>query len=104
MSCRWSTSRNGGATRPGREDPGGDLVEQRLEEVVVGAVDERDVDVGPTQELCGEEPAEAPTDDEHPWPGSRWGLGGRAHEPTSTSTGSGLAVTRARNTQYVQPW
>ena len=47
------------------EDPRRDLVEQRLEQVVVGPVDERDVDVGAPQPPGGEEPAEAATDDRH---------------------------------------
>ena len=37
------------------EDPRRDLVEQRLEQVVVGPVDERDVDVGPSQPPGGRE-------------------------------------------------
>ena len=51
----------------GRQDPGGDLVEQRLEEVVVGALHHRDVDVGASEELRCEQPAEATADDEHSW-------------------------------------
>ena len=50
------------------EDPRRDLVEQRLEQVVVGPVDERDVDVGPPQPPGGGEPAEAAADDRHPVP------------------------------------
>ena len=47
------------------EDPGRDLVEQRLEEVVVGPVDDRDLDIGAAQRLGGEEAAEAAADDHH---------------------------------------
>jgi hypothetical protein len=46
------------------QDPGGHLVEQRLEQVVLGAVDERDHDVAAAQRPCGEEPAEAAPDDD----------------------------------------
>ena len=49
----------------GREGPGGDLVGQRLEEMEVAAVDERDLDRGATQALDGVDPAEAPADDHH---------------------------------------
>ena len=41
------------------------LVQQRLEEVVVRAVDERDVDVAPPEDLRGGEAAEAAADDDH---------------------------------------
>ena len=44
------------------EDAGRDLVEQRLEEVVARPRDHRHVDVGPSQGLGPEEPAEAGTD------------------------------------------
>ena len=40
------------------EDAGGHLVEQRLEEVVRGLGDERDVDVGALEGLGAEEAAE----------------------------------------------
>ena len=53
------------------EDPRRELVEQRLEQVVVGPVDERDVDVGPPQPLGGGESAEAAADDHHLVPASR---------------------------------
>ena len=46
------------------EDAGGDLVQQRLEEVVVVPVDQGDVDRRHRQRLGGEEPAEAATDDD----------------------------------------
>jgi hypothetical protein len=62
-----------GRDRPGRQDPGGDLVEQRLEEVVVGAVDERDVHEGAVEGARGVQPPE-PAADHHdpvPRPGAR---------------------------------
>jgi hypothetical protein len=43
----------------------GDLVEQRLEEVVVGAVDDHHLDLGAAQGVGGEEPGEAAADDDH---------------------------------------
>jgi hypothetical protein len=48
----------------GREDPRRDLVEEGLEEVVVGAVDERDVDREPAQGLRRPQAAEAAADDD----------------------------------------
>ena len=51
---------------PSREDAGRELVEQRLEEVVVPCVDERHVDGCPPEELRGEQPAEPASDDDHP--------------------------------------
>src|SRR3712207_9393008 len=42
----------------GRHDGRGDLVEQRLEQVVIGAIDDRDVDRRMTQHACGLEPRE----------------------------------------------
>ena len=47
------------------EDSRRELVEQRLEQVVVRPVDHRDVDVGAPQPLRGEEPTEPATDDRH---------------------------------------
>ena len=55
---------------PFREDAGRHLVEQGLEEVVVGAVDQRDPDRCPPQGLGGEEAAEARADDHHMVPAS----------------------------------
>ena len=46
------------------EDAGRDLVEQRLEQVVVGAVDEGDLDRRASERLRRVEAAEASTDDE----------------------------------------
>ena len=54
-----------------REDSRRDLVEQRLKEVVVRTVDERDLDVALAQELRGEEAAEAAADDDHAMAPSR---------------------------------
>ncbi len=48
------------------EDPGRDLVEQRLEEVVGGLGHHGHLDVAATQLLGAEEPAEAGADDDHP--------------------------------------
>ena len=50
---------------PRREHAGGDLVEQRLEEVVVAAVDQRDVHRHVGESPDGQEAAEAPADDDH---------------------------------------
>ena len=51
---------------PFGQDPGRDLVQQRLEQVVVPAVDHGDVDVRPFEEPGGEQPAEAAADNDHP--------------------------------------
>ena len=48
-----------------RDDPGGDLIEQRLEQVMGGPGDQLDVDVGPLELLCRIESAEARSDDHH---------------------------------------
>src|SRR4051812_10866045 len=50
-----------------RQRRGRDLIEQRLEDMVIGAVDERDVDRRIAQLTRGVQPAEAATDDHHPW-------------------------------------
>ena len=46
----------------GRQDPGRHLVEQRLEEVVVPLVDERDVEVGPSEQPGSRQAAEPAAD------------------------------------------
>ncbi len=48
---------------PSREHPGGDLVEQRLEEVVVGAIHHHHLDRRAAQRLGGEQAAEPAADD-----------------------------------------
>ena len=53
-----------GSDLSGRETGHRHLVEERLEEVIVRAVDQRDVDVGPRERLGGFEPAEAASDDD----------------------------------------
>ena len=58
-----------------RQVAGADLVEQRLERVIVVAVDDRDVSVGVTQRPCHVQAREARTDDQDP----------RAHRPASLS-------------------
>ncbi len=50
------------------EDPGGHLVEQRLEQVMVATVDEDDVDFGVPEYPRRRQAAEAPTDDDDPVP------------------------------------
>ena len=53
-----------GAAMSGAESAGGrDLVEQRLEHVVVAAVDDRDLDVVPPQHARRRQPAEAAAQD-----------------------------------------
>ena len=49
-----------------REDARGHLVEERLEQVVVPPVDQRDVDVGARQQAGGRQAAEAASDHDHP--------------------------------------
>ena len=50
--CRLSTPRNGEAISPGDKVARGDLVEQRLEQVEVAAVDQRHVHRRAPQRLC----------------------------------------------------
>ena len=50
--------------RTRRQDAGGHLVEERLEQVVVAPVDERDVDVGRSEQAGGGQAAEAAADDD----------------------------------------
>ncbi len=53
--------RRTGEICPGERTPGGDLIEQRLEEVVVAPVDQRDLNVlGPGQESGGGRPPKPP--------------------------------------------
>ena len=47
------------------QDPGGDLIEQRLEQVVIGPVHDRDVGIGAGQGARNPDPAEPPADDDH---------------------------------------
>jgi hypothetical protein len=55
-----------GRDQAGRQDPGRDLVEQRLEQVVVGPVDHGDVHVRVLERSHGVQPAEAAADHHHP--------------------------------------
>ena len=47
------------------DDPGGDLIQQRLEQVMGGPGDQLDVDIGPLELLCRVESAEPRSDDHH---------------------------------------
>ncbi len=58
------TSRSAGPICPSERMPVDDLVQQRLEEVVVVPVDQGDVDGRHRQRLGGEEAAEAAADDD----------------------------------------
>jgi hypothetical protein len=64
-ALRWRrrTSRIGRDVALG-EHPGGDLVQERLEEVVVGPVDDHHLHRRPPQRLRGEQPREAAADDD----------------------------------------
>ena len=53
-----------GRDRSRRQDAGGHLVEQRLEQVVIAPVDERDVEVGRGEQAGGGQAAEAAADDD----------------------------------------
>ena len=65
FGCSWNRSRSGWPTADGLEQVGGDLVQERLERVVVVLVDQRDVDVG-VLELPGRTDApEATAEDDH---------------------------------------
>jgi hypothetical protein len=57
-----------GRNLAGREDTGRDLVEERLEEMVVRAVDEGDVDRLPTERPRRSQPTEAAADDDYAVP------------------------------------
>jgi hypothetical protein len=61
----------------GLDQPGGELVEHRLEGVVVVPVDQHDVGVGVLQRLRGTDAAEAAAEDQDAWAGlGRVGLCG----------------------------
>ncbi len=47
------------------QDPGSDLIQQRLEQVVIGPVHDRDVDIGAGQGTRHPHPAEPATNDDH---------------------------------------
>ncbi len=47
------------------QDPGGDLIQQRLEQVVIGPVHDRDVDIGAGQSTRDPDSAEPATDNDH---------------------------------------
>jgi hypothetical protein len=49
----------------GRQQPGGGLVEQRLEEMVVSPVDEGDIDIFPAEQAGRRKAAETATDNDH---------------------------------------
>ncbi len=79
-----------GADLAFRKDAGGHLIEQGLEGVVVGPVDDRDPHRRPLERAGGEEPAEPAADDDHvvqPVAGARCaGSGpGRGHSSRSTT-------------------
>ncbi len=52
-----------------RERRGGNLIEQRLEQMVVVAIEQRDAHVMPSQDLRRRQPAEAAADDDDMWVG-----------------------------------
>ena len=63
------------------EPRGRDLVQQRLEQVVVGAIEQRDVDVVLGQCAHRLQPAEAAADDEHPGSRRHCGFATGSHRP-----------------------
>ena len=73
-------SRSAGRDLPAREDAGSNLVEQRLEQVVVDAVDQRDVNVALRARRSRDlETAEAAADDDDaPASGRFYGFGWRS--------------------------
>ena len=64
-ALRRNMLRSAGRDLARREQAGGDLVEQRLEQVVVGAVDQRDLGPAAGQDLRRPDAAEAAADDHH---------------------------------------
>ena len=50
----------------GREDAGGDLIEQRLEQVMVGSVNHREIQIDAVESPRDVETAEPAADDDHP--------------------------------------
>ncbi len=82
------------------QDPGRDLVQQRLEQVVLRAVDEGDRDVAAAQRPGGEEPAEAAADDDDPV------SCGAVHVPSSSGRLSrrDRASRRRRGAGRRPPW
>jgi hypothetical protein len=49
----------------GRERCGADLIQQRLEQMVIALIDDRELDVGSEQTLRNRQAAEAGADDDH---------------------------------------
>ena len=70
------------------EDAGRHLVEQRLEQVVGGLRDHRDVDVGASQRLGAEQAPEAGADHDHPVPVAGGALHVRHDDDLSLDSGS----------------
>jgi peptidoglycan/xylan/chitin deacetylase (PgdA/CDA1 family) len=70
------------------QDPGSDLIQQRLEQVVIGPVHDRDVDIRPAQGTGRPDPAEPAADDDYT-------VTSLAHE--NSISGRGFPVTAARN-------
>ena len=78
-----------------RQDAGGDLIQQGLEQVVRRPRDEGDVDIGPPQGPGEEEPAEAGSDDDDavPWV--------RGHTRDNDDSGRGMPEPASGSTTWV---
>jgi hypothetical protein len=50
-----------------RERRRGDLIQQRLKDVMVAAIEQRDLDVGLSQRFCRRQPAKSAADNDHMW-------------------------------------
>jgi hypothetical protein len=62
--CLPRISRRGAAICPVDNDADRDLIEQRLEHVMVAAIDQHDPDGSPSQSLGGSKPSEPSADDD----------------------------------------
>jgi hypothetical protein len=75
------------------QDAGRHLVEQRLEEVMVGAVDDGDLDLRVPQRPGREQSAEAAAHDRHPMPAARPSVGSsHGHASQRTTLRSFTAI------------
>ncbi len=81
---------------PGRERTGRDLVGERLEQVEVASIYDREVDRRGGKVLCGLQPAEPAADDDHPVPLTLRATA-RAHDDQPRLFGLGPAERRGPN-------
>jgi len=112
LAAKYRSDRGGDVG--GVQAGGRDLVQERLEHVVVSAVDDEHLDRSVGQRLCGREPAEPATDDDDPLDAIRYDV--VRHEPErsedagavpmpagSAQTGNRLGSTKSVGTSVGSP-